>query len=216
MLANAGPNPTRSAAGLVGCVGWQTARDGVAYCLDGQVYTVGAAVSWLQRVGLIREPTELDLAASAVDSCDGVIFVPGLAGLAAPFWAPEARGAFVGLSLATEREHLVRAVLEGIAAQVAWLLRGIESDLGAPVARLRVDGGVARSNELLQLQADLAQVPVEVYPSPHATAVGVAELGGAPVQAWTPVRVVEPRVGASDAAARLNAWRRAAEATLTR
>ena len=142
-----------------------------------------------------------------------LLFVPGLAGLAAPFWAPEAKGAWVGLSLSTERAHLVRATLEGVAAAVAWLARGVADDLGTPLERLRVDGGLTRSTALMQLQADLAQLPVEVYPSPHATALGVAQLGGAPTPAWTPLAVYEPAVTPDEAEARLVRWREAAEAT---
>lgn len=215
LLANCGPSPTRSRSGLVGCVAWQTSVHGTHYCLDGQVYTAGAAVSWLQQVGLLAEPADLDRLGGSVADAGGVTFVPGLAGLAAPFWKPEARGAFVGLALATERAHLVRAVLEGIAAQVAWLGRAVENDLGAPLARLRVDGGLTRSTVLMQLQADLAQVPVEVYPSMHATALGVAQLGGAPAARWSPEAVFEPSISADTAAARLDAWRAAAGATIS-
>ena len=213
LLANAGTSARRSDAGLVACVAWQT-EAGLDYCLDGQVYTVGSAVSWLQQVGLIAEPAEMDPLVAGVADTGGATFVPGLAGLAAPFWAPEAKGAWVGLSLATERAHLVRATLEGVAAAVAWLARGVADDLGSPLERLRVDGGLTRSAALMQLQADLAQLPVEVYPSPHATALGVAQLGGAPSPAWNPVAVYEPEVAPDEAEARLVRWREAAEATL--
>ena len=163
---------------------------------------------------MIAGPAEMDPLVATVADTGGAVFVPGLAGLAAPFWAPEAKGAWVGLSLATERAHLVRATLEGVAAAVAWLARGVADDLGAPLARLRVDGGLTRSTALMQLQADLAQLPVEVYPSPHATALGVAQLGGAPAPDWTPVAVYEPTVSADEAEARLTRWRDAADATL--
>ena len=213
LLANTGRVAPRSEAGLVACVAWE--QDGaVDYCLDGQVYTVGSAVSWLEQVGLITGPAEMDPLVATVADTGGAVFVPGLAGLAAPFWAPEAKGAWVGLSLATERAHLVRATLEGVAAAVAWLARGVADDLGAPLARLRVDGGLTRSTALMQMQADLAQLPVEVYPSPHATALGVAQLGGAPVPAWQPVAVYEPTVGTDEAETRLTRWRDAADATL--
>lgn len=213
LLANTGRASRRSRAGLVACVAWQREAT-VDYCLDGQVYTVGSAVSWLQQVGLIAGPEEMDPLVAEVPDTGGAVFVPGLAGLAAPFWAPEAKGAWVGLSLATDRAHLVRATLEGVAAAVAWLARGVADDLGAPLARLRVDGGLTRSTALMQMQADLAQIPVEVYPSPHATALGVAQLGGAPVPAWQPVAVYEPTVGADEAETRLTRWRDAADATL--
>ena len=128
------------------------------------------------------------------------------------------------MTLSTERSHLVRAAIEGIAAQVALLAQAAGRDLGAPLTRLRVDGGLTRSTVLLQVQADLLQAPVEVYPSPHATALGVAafaDLGasrGSQQQrassAWRPEAVVEPRIGADEAAERLAVWQRAASATM--
>jgi glycerol kinase len=105
-----------------------------------------------------------------------VLFVPSLAGLGAPFWAPEAKGGWLGLSLSTGREHLVRALVWGIAAQVASLARAMGDDVGSPLERLRVDGGLTRSKALMQAQADLLQAPVELYPSADATALGVGAL----------------------------------------
>ena len=223
LLTTTGSRPQRSHSGLVACVAWQLAGAST-WCLDGQVFTVGAAVGWLQEVGLISEPAELDALAATVADAGGVTFVPALAGLGAPFWRADARGAFSGLSLGTTRAHLARAVLEGIAAQVAWLARSVADDLGAPLARLRVDGGLTRSRQLLQLQADLAQVPVEVYPTPDATADGVAALarigltGESPadvVRGWKSPLVLEPSIDATTALERLVAWRRVADTTGT-
>lgn len=227
LLASAGGAPRRSANGLVGCVAWQfggVAERTLSWCLDGQVYTAGSAVSWLQEIGLIDEPADLDRLGSSVAPPRATVFVPGLAGLAAPFWKPAARGAFVGLDLATTRADLVRAVIEGIAASVACLARAAAADLGAPLQRLRVDGGLTRSRTLLQAQADLAQVPIEVYPSPHATALGVAAfarlgIGDAPTPDaalghWSPVTTVEPACSADEAAERLARWEAAAAATM--
>jgi len=178
-------------------------------------------VSWLQRIGLLQRPTDLDQFGGLHAESGGVVFVPSLAGLAAPFWRPAARGAFLGLSLGTERSHLIRAVVDGIAAQVAYLARAVAGDLGTPLTRLRVDGGLSRSRVLMQAQADLLQAPVEVYPSPHATALGVAALarlgvGAAPnaaaaVGGWSPAVTYEPRISGDEAEARLQAWRRAVE-----
>jgi glycerol kinase len=223
MLACTGDKATRSTNGLVGCPAWKI--DGrLTYCLDGQVYTVGAAVSWLIDMGVIAEPGDLDRVGGSVDGPDGVVFVPALAGLAAPYWKPQAKAAFTGMTLSTERGHLVRAAIEGIVAQVALLAQAAGRDLGAPLTRLRVDGGLTRSHVLLQAQADLLQAPVEVYPSPHATALGVAafsDLGanlGSPAQVgattWRPDAVLEPRIGADEAAERLGAWQRVAAATM--
>jgi glycerol kinase len=223
LLATVGPHPWRSASGLVACIAWQLG-DTTTYCLDGQVYTVGAAVSWLRDVRLIDDPSDLDAVGGAAADAGSVAFVPGLAGLAAPFWRPAARGAFTGLSLSTSRAQLVRAAVDGIAAQVALLARAAGADLGHPLARVRADGGLTRSRLLMQTQADLLQVPVEVYPSPHATALGVAALARLGIGAaadpatavgmWQPAAVYEPRIGADEAAARLQRWRRAAEATM--
>lgn len=223
MLACTGDRPTRSTNGLVGCPAWRI-DDTLTYCLDGQVYTVGAAVTWLIDMGIIAEPSDLDRVGGSVDGPNGVVFVPALAGLAAPYWKPQAKAAFTGMTLSTERGHLVRAAIEGIVAQVALLAQAAGRDLGAPLTRLRVDGGLTRSQVLLQTQADLLQAPVEVYPSPHATALGVAafsDLGAnldSPPQlsatSWRPDAVLEPRIGADEAAERLGAWQRAAAATM--
>jgi glycerol kinase len=223
LLATTGPLPTRSGAGLATSVAWRLGAD-TTYCLDGQVYTVGAAVNWLQQIGVINDPSDLDTSGGDSSHRSGVVFVPALAGLAAPFWRPAARGSFVGLSLATQRCDLVRAVVDGIAAQVAWLARAAGEDLGHPLARLRVDGGLTRSRVLMQTQADLLQVPIEVSASPHATALGVAALarlgiGGAKTPAEAVTReaaavIYEPHLSRDEAEARLRRWRSVAEATM--
>ncbi|MEI8238313.1 MAG: FGGY family carbohydrate kinase [Actinomycetota bacterium] len=219
MLACTGQVPTRSTNGLVACPAWRL-DDVTTWCLDGQVYTVGAAVSWLIDIGVMTEPADLDRLGGSVDDSAGVTFVPALAGLAAPWWKPQARAAFTGLSLGTDRAHLVRAVIDGIAAQVALLAQAAGADLGTPLTTLRVDGGLTRSRTLLQVQADLLQCPVEVYPSPHATALGVAAFaslgaGRSPGAVdWRPSIVVEPTISPEAAAERLAAWRRVADATM--
>lgn len=221
ILANTGVQAPRSRSGLAACVGWQVGGE-VSYCLDGQVYTAGAAVGWLERLGLISGAAELDALCEARSPVAvEAQFIPSLAGLGAPFWAPAARGAWVGLSLATSREDLVCAVVWGIAAQVATLAQAMAADLGQPLARLRVDGGLTRSQALLQAQADLLQLPVEVYPCADATALGVAAVarlgaGGAlstneAVGSWTPSLVVEPVMSGAEAGERLERFKRAAE-----
>jgi glycerol kinase len=218
ILATAGREAPRSASRLAACVAWRLGGE-TTYCLDGQVYTAGAAVDWLKRLGLIEDAAGLDRVAPGLDEA---LFVPSLAGLGAPFWAPEARGGWVGLSLATGPADLVRAVVWGIAAQVAALGHAMAADLGRPLERLRVDGGLSRSSSLMQAQADLLQVPVERYPSADATALGVAafaRLGagaaatpGEAIGAWTPAAVFEPVMGADEAAERLAGFTSAAEA----
>jgi glycerol kinase len=212
LLVTAGSKAVRSSGGLAASVAWRLAG-AASYCLDGQVYTAGAAVRWLGEVGLLAGAAELDAAGGSVPDSGGVTFLPALAGLGAPQWRPEARGAFLGLGLGTTRAHLIRAVVDGLAASVALLARSVAGDIGRPLTALRVDGGLTRSRLLLQAQADLLQLPVEVCRTPDATALGVAALarigtgdaatadeavGPAGVQA-----VIEPRIGPAEAAERL-------------
>ncbi len=214
VLANTGERPVRSTAGLSTSVAWQV-RGRTAYCIDGQVYTAASAVRWLCDVGLLGSPEDLDQVAAA--DAGGVRSVPSFAGLGAPWWRPDATATFVGITLSTGRGQLVRAVLEGIAAQVAEVCASVGTDVGWRLAALRVDGGLTRSSALLQAVADLTQLAVEVYPSPHATALGAAalarlaldgsiELGDA-VPPWTPVATYVPRWSADRAAVHLDAWR---------
>jgi glycerol kinase len=216
ILATAGEQVPRSQSRLAACVAWRLGGK-TTYCLDGQVYSAGSAVSWLQELALISEAGDLDRVGPGADE---VVFVPSLAGLGAPFWSPEARGGWLGLSLATRRDDLVRAVIWGIAAQVASLAQAMGGDMGRPLERLRVDGGLTRSSALMQAQADLLQAPVELYPSPDATALGVgalARLGGdgaaTPAEAvgkWSPAAVFQPRMPAAEADERLARWHAAA------
>ena len=212
LLATTGGTAVRSTSGLSASVAWRL--DGVpTYCLDGQVYTAGAAIGWLTEIGLLAEAAEIDPLAGSVTDSAGVMFLPALAGLGAPHWRPSARGAFLGLNLAATRAHLIRAVVDGLAASVALLVRSVTDDLGAGLRSLRVDGGLTRSRALLQAQADLLQIPVEVYETPDATALGVAALARLGIGACDdlaaavgPSRiatVVEPKMNPDEAAERL-------------
>ena len=219
LLANTGEHAVRSAHGLTSSIAW-TVRGRTDRCLDGQVYTAASAFRWLADLGVLSEASALD--GECADESGGVYFVPGLAGLAAPWWESAACGALAGMGLATSRGHVVRAVVEGIAAQVAELARVIARDLGHPLTHLRVDGGLTRSTVLMQAQADLLQIPIEVYPSPHATALGAAALSRlaadsslSPIDAvshWTPLAVIEPRWSADRAAEFLGQWRAVVDA----
>lgn len=223
LLANAGGAAVRSGSGLTTSVAWR-ARGATPYCVDGQVYTAASAVRWLTGLGLVGSAAELDDVAA--EDAAGVVCVPSFAGLAAPWWRSEATASFAGLTLASRREHLVLAVLQGVAAQVAEVTGLVAADLGAPLTRLRVDGGLTRSRTLMQAQADLSQVPVDVYPSPHATALGAAALArmalepdlaaADAVPRWTPGRTYEPRWPRARAEEFLDRWRTAAGAALPR
>jgi glycerol kinase len=225
LLITTGSSAVRSGSGLSCSVAWRLGG-AATYCLDGQVYTAGSALRWLTGIGVLGAPSELDAVGGTVPDAGGVTFVPALAGLGAPYWAPDARGQLSGLHLGTERGHLARAVAEGIAASVALLVSAACEDLGRPLASLRVDGGLTRSRLLMQAQADLLQRPVVICRTPDATALGVAALarlgtgdaaspgealGAAEVEA-----IVEPSITADQAAERISVFRSALDLTLAR
>jgi glycerol kinase len=217
LLTSTGATPTRSQSGLTTSVASRL-RGETAYCLDGQVYTAGSAVRWLVDLGVLARADEVDSAVGA-DPGDSVLFVPALAGLAAPWWRSDATASLHGLTLATDRGDIVAAVLRGLAAQVVDLLAVVSTDVGEPVNRLRVDGGLTRSRFLMQAQADLAQVPVDVYPSADATALGAAAaavIGLDPSQSvsevvggWSPSMTYEPQWSRERAEEHLGRWREA-------
>ncbi|MEU8774295.1 FGGY family carbohydrate kinase [Streptomyces sp. NPDC048606] len=223
LLAQSGPHPRRSASGLVGCVAWRLAGR-TDYCLDGQVYTAASAVRWLTDLGVISGAEDIDAVGGGVPDAGGVTFVPALAGLAAPWWRGDVRGSVTGLGLDTTAGHLVHALCDGIAAQVAELADAVAADLGTPLSALRVDGGLTRSALLMQTQADLLGIPVEVSALPDATALGVgavARLGLDPsltpteaLPEWKPSAVYEPRIDAGAAAQRRARFRTAVSALL--
>ncbi len=174
LLVNCGASPVRSSAGLTTSVAWQIGSD-VRYYMDGQVYAAGSAVRWLHSTGLLSATDRLD--AEAADDSGGVICVPSLAGLAAPWWQPEASATIAGLHLSSGAGQVVTAVLEGVAAQLAAVADAVASDMDRPIEALRVDGGLTASRRLMQAVADVTQMPVVVSARPHATAEGAALLG---------------------------------------
>ena len=219
LLVTTGQTAARSSAGLSASVAWRLAGT-AAYCLDGQVYTAGSALRWLTEIGVLPAPADLDKVAGTVPDSGGVTFVPALAGLGAPQWAPHARGQLAGLQLSTGRGHLARAVAEGIAASVALLAGAAAADLGGPLTSLRVDGGLTRSRVLLQAQADLLQVPVLASRTPDATALGVAALASLALgEAGSPPAevklTVDPVIASDEAAQRLSRYRHALASALS-
>ena len=220
LLSNCGAEPVRSSSGLTTSVAWRVGGADT-FCVDGQVYTAAAAVRWLASLGIIAGAEELDTVAAA-DS-DGVLCVPALAGLAAPWWQSGSTATLSGMTLATGRGHLVLAVLQGIAAQIAELVTAIGTDTRAPLTRLRADGGLTQSAVLMQACADILQVPVDVYPSAHATALGAAALARLSldptreladvVGSWSAAAGFEPRWDGDRAEEFRCAWRELAETT---
>ena len=177
------------------------AADG--YALEGAILTSGAAVQWLRDgLGIVETAAETEALARSVDSTEGVVFVPALAGLGSPWWDADARGLVSGITRGTTRAHLARAALEGIAHQVA----DVADVLPEPLARLRVDGGATENGFLMQLQADLLQVPVEVAAEQETTALGAAALAaGSPARVAVRARY-EPALEPGEVAAERHAW----------
>jgi glycerol kinase len=175
-LMNVGERPLLSEHGLVTTPAWQI-RGKTTYALEGSAFIAGAAVQWLRDgLGIIRKASEVEALARQVESSDGVVFVPALAGLGAPHWDPDARGTITGLTRGTTAAHLARATVEGIAFQVADLLIAMTKDAKRPLTRLRVDGGAAANDLLMQFQADLANVVAERPADLESTGRGAAML----------------------------------------
>ncbi|MFO0611279.1 MAG: glycerol kinase GlpK [Polyangiaceae bacterium] len=177
-LANVGRTPRPSAKGLLSTVAWKLGNE-ASYALEGSAFIAGAAVQWLRDgLGFFSSAAEIEALASQVGSSDGVVFVPALSGLGTPHWDPHARGLITGLTRGTTRAHIARATLEGIAHQVADLTESIASDLGKPVSKMRVDGGAAANDLLMQIQADLTGISIERPRELESTARGAAMLAG--------------------------------------
>lgn len=223
LLAHTGSRPVPSTGGLVTTLAATIGDGPPQYALEGSVFVAGAAVQWF-RDGLkaVGAAPEIDRLAEGVPDAGGVLFVPALTGLGAPHWEPEARGTIFGLTRATTVADLARATLEGVGYQIADLIDAIRADLPEPLAELRVDGGMARSDPFLQFQADLLGLTLRRSPHVESTALGAAVLAGLGVNFWpdraTPLellqaggRAFQPARDPAWRAAALGHWRRAVE-----
>lgn len=178
VLVNTGHRAIMSRFGLLTTVGWKIGSD-VVFALEGSSFIAGAAVQWLRDgLGLIKTAADIEPLARTVAGSDGVTFVPALAGLGAPYWDADARGVLCGITRGTTAAHLARATLEGVAFQVTDLLRAMGDDLGKPLAKMRVDGGAAKNDLLMQYQADFAATTIERPIELESTARGAAMLAG--------------------------------------
>jgi len=185
ILQNTGSSRIRSRNGLLSTIAWRDPNGAVTYALEGSIFVAGAAVQWLRDgLGIISQAHEVEPLASSVDSSDGVYFVPALTGLAAPHWQSAVRGTLVGISRGTTRAHIARATLEAIAFQVREVMDVFEADTGTACASLRVDGGAAGNNLLMQMQADVMTVDVERLENLESTAYGIALMAGLGFGIW--------------------------------
>jgi glycerol kinase len=184
LLQNIGTTPTRSQQQLVTTVAWQIGGR-TEYALEGSVFIGGAVVQWIRDgLGFVRSAPEIEALAGTVSDNGGVYLVPAFAGLGAPHWDPYARGTIVGITRGTTSGHIARAALESIAYQVADLLDAMAADSGIPLTELRVDGGAATNDTLMQFQADLLGVPVVRPAVTETTALGAAYLAGLAANFW--------------------------------
>lgn len=184
ILENIGDQPLPSKHGLLTTVAWQL-NGKTCYALEGSAFIAGAAVQWLRDgLGLIHSSAEIEALAQQVPDTDGVVFLPALTGLGAPHWRSEARGQITGLTRGTTAAHIARATLEGIALQIHDLVMAMADDLGKQASILKVDGGAARNNLLMQMQADLINRPVSRPKTVETTALGAAMLAGLAIGFW--------------------------------
>jgi glycerol kinase len=225
MLMNVGEQPVSSHSKLLSTMGWTGAskQAGIAaYMLEGSVFMGGASVQWLRDgLGIITRSSEVEALAAQVADTDDVFLVPAFTGLGAPHWDPYARGTLVGMTRGTTRAHLARATLESIALQSAELLECMKSDSGIALSELRADGGAARNDLLMQMQADLLGVPVVRPRVLESTALGAAGLAGLAVGFWSSQdelashwqaeRRFEPAWSAERREARMTRWKQAVE-----
>jgi glycerol kinase len=221
LLQNTGETPVASKNQLVTTVAWQLAGT-THYALEGSIFIGGAVVQWLRDgLGIIRQSADVEALARSVPDSGGVYLVPAFAGLGAPHWDPYARGTIVGITRGTTAAHIARAAVESIAFQVADLLEAVQDDSGIPLSELRVDGGAAVNDAMLQLQADLLGVPVVRPRVTETTALGAAYLAGLAVGVWDSAATVskqwqvdkrfEPALSREVAARRRAEWRQALE-----
>ena len=221
LLQNTGEKPAASRHRLLTTVAWKIGAR-TDYALEGSVFIGGAVVQWLRDgLGIIRSTEEIETLASSVPDNGGVYLVPAFAGLGAPHWDPYARGALLGLTRGTTAAHIARAALESIAFQVADLLEAMRADSGVELAELRVDGGAAKNNLLMQIQADLLGAPVVRPVITETTALGAAYLAGLAVCLWKSCDDLtaqwqldwrfEPRMPREQARARRERWKSAVE-----
>ena len=221
VLLNTGDRPVPSEKGLVTTLAWGLG-DRVTYAMEGSIFITGAVVQWLRDgLGIIEQAAESETLARAVPDNGGVFFVPAFVGLGAPHWDMYARGSIFGLTRGTTREHLVRAALESIAYQSRDVIEtmSVEADLQLPL--LRVDGGGTANAFLMQFQADMLEVPIQVPAVTETTALGAAYLAGLATglwqdtaevaRLWQPAKTYEPTMSHDQRDTLYAGWKRAVE-----
>ncbi|MBG0731082.1 glycerol kinase GlpK [Mycoplasma sp. 'Moose RK'] len=219
-LVNTGEKPLKSNYQLLTTIAWKIGDQSPIYALEGAVFVAGAAIQWLKEsLGILDNFDQSDFFANLVEDDQRVYVVPAFTGLGAPYWDSSSRGAIFGLERGTKPEHIVKATLDAIAYQTNDLLKAMEKDLGKPIEFLRVDGGVAKSNYLMQFQSSISGVSVQRPKNTESTAMGAAFLAGLAVKFWADLaeikklvvteKVFEPNLDKKKVAILLKGWNQA-------
>ncbi|WP_342553260.1 glycerol kinase GlpK [Paenibacillus sp. FSL R7-0652] len=224
MLMNTGEKPVHSDHGLITTIAWGV--DGkVQYALEGSIFVAGSAVQWLRDgLRMLRSSKDSEDYAKRVPSTEGVYMVPAFVGLGSPYWDSDVKGAVFGLTRGTTKEHFIRATLEALAYQTKDVLEAMVTDSGYPVDTLRVDGGAAANDFLMQFQSDMLGIPVERPSVNETTALGAAYLAGLAVGFWSGVdelnqhdhteRVFESVMAEQEREQLYSGWQRAIKAAM--
>ena len=224
LLMNTGSKPVFSKRGLVTTIAWGL-QNTVTYALEGSVFVAGAALQWLRdELRILDSVKDSEALAGAVPDTNGCYVVPAFTGLGAPYWDPYARGTIVGLTRGVNRNHIIRATLESLAYQVNDVLQAMSDDCGKSLTLLKVDGGASANNLLLQMQADLCQVPIYRPKCVETTALGAAYLAGLAAgywkdqeeirENWEVDRVFASSISQEEREQKLDCWHRAVKCAM--
>ena len=219
MLLNTGEKPVTSRNGLLTTIAWGM-NGKITYALEGSIFVAGAAIQWLRdEMRLIDSAADSEYMASKVKDTNGCYVIPAFTGLGAPYWDQYARGTIVGITRGVNKYHIIRATLESIAYQVNDVMEVMKKDAGIGISSLRVDGGASVNNLLMQMQADIANIPVERPACVETTAMGAAYLAGLAVGYWKDLdeirrnfrldRVFESQISDEELSRRIRGWRKA-------
>lgn len=221
LLMNTGNKRVNSKAGLLTTVAWKLKSEKtLTYALEGGAFVCGAAVQWLRdQMEFIKSSAEIEELAKQVETTEGVYLVPAFVGLGAPYWDPDARAALIGMTRGTTRSHVARATLEAMALQNVDILQAMEKDLGRKMRLLRVDGGAAQNDLLMQMQADFLGVTVQRPQQIESTVLGAAYLAGLGIgfwnrlsdirKVWSVEKEFTPQLSTRSRRAKLAAWSQA-------
>lgn len=225
LIVNTGEEVVQSTNGLLTTVAYRLGDGPTHYALEGSIAVTGSLVQWLRdNLGIIGDARQVETLARSVDDNGGVYFVPAFSGLFAPHWRPDARGAIVGLTRFANKGHIARAALEATAFQTYEVIEAVNADSPAPIAELRVDGGMVANGDLMQFQADLLGIPVVRPVVAETSALGAAYAAGLAVGFWSDLDDLranwhegerwEPRMAEPERQRLLRSWRKAVTKTL--